>query len=137
MNDVVAHKGKVISASDTHVFVQIERGGACSGCKNKQSCQIIGSKDQIISVKTDKANTYFPDEDVQVLMRTSLGMRAVLYAYVLPFVFLLATFLTVRQFISSEIVQILCAFIPVVAYYFILYKVRNKLEQTFEFFLEN
>ena len=136
MNEVVSHNGKVVSVSDTHVVVQIERGSACKGCVNKNICKIGDSNDHLISIKTADAKTYSLNEDVRILMRTSLGMRAVLYAYVLPFVLLLAMFLTARQFTSSEIIQVLCAFLPVIAYYIILYKIRNKMEKTFQFFLE-
>ena len=135
MKDVVSHAGKVVSVSDTHVFVKVERGSACLGCKNKSACQIGDAKDEIMSIKTAEASSFSADEEVQVLMRTSLGMRAVLYAYLLPLVVLLAAFLAIRQFTSSEIVQVLGAFVLVAAYYFVLYKLRGRLEKRFQFFV--
>ncbi len=135
MKEVVSHKGKVVSVSDTNVFVKIERGGSCVGCKNKGSCQMGESEEQIISVRTDEAKAYFAGEDVNVLMRASLGLKAVLYAYIIPLVFLLITFIVVRQFITSELIQILLAFIPVVVYYVILYKMRDKMDKTFQFYI--
>ena len=136
MKDTVSHTGKVVSVSDTHVFVQIERGSACGGCKNKGFCHVGKEENQILSIPTADANHYSADEEVQILMRTSLGMRALLYAYILPLIFLLIAFLTSRHVTSSEIVQIVCALIPVIAYYFILYKMRNRLEKTFQFYVE-
>ena len=135
MENVVSHIGKIVSLSTTHIFVKINREGACAGCKNKTSCQINQSEEPIIPVQTDEANTYSVDEEVQVIMKTSLGLKAVVYAYLLPLVFLLATFLIVSHFISSEITQILLAFVPVIAYYIILYKMRDRLEKTFQFFV--
>ena len=133
MENTVSHNGKIVSVSAAHVFVKIERGDACGECKNKQFCHIGKSGDPIISIQTDDANTYSIDEEVRVIMRASLGFRAVVYAYLLPLVFLLTTFIVVSQFISSEIVQVLLALIPVVAYYIILYKIRDRLEKTFKF----
>jgi sigma-E factor negative regulatory protein RseC len=133
MKNLISHSGKVVSVSDTHVFVQVERNSACSGCKNKGACRIGDAKNEIISVKTADANTYSANEVVEVLMRTSLGLKAVLYAYVFPFIFLLTVLLTVRQFISSEILQVLFAFIPVIVYYIVLYHLHGKIEQSFQF----
>ena len=135
MENVVSHNGKIVSVSDTHVFVKINREGACEGCKNVKSCQINKSEDTIITVYTEQANVYCVDEEVLVIMKTSLGLKAVVYAYLLPLVFLLATFLIVSQFIHSEIIQILLAFIPVIVYYIILYIIRDRLEKTFQFFV--
>jgi len=136
MKNLVSHTGKVVSVSDTHVFVKIERGSACSGCKNKGACQMGENQEQIIPIKTADTSNYFANEDVHIFMRTSLGMRAVVYAYLLPFVFLLVAFLVARLFTSSEIIQVLCAFVSVIVYYVILYKMRNGLEKTFQFYVE-
>jgi len=136
MKDIVSHTGKVVSVSDTHIFVKIERSSACAGCKNKGVCHIGESKDEIIPIKTAEANTYSSDEEVEVLMHASLGMKAALYAYLLPLILLFAAFLTARFFTSSEIIQVLCALVPVIAYYIILYKMRNRLEKTFQFYVE-
>ena len=135
MKNADSHTGKVVLVSDTHVFVKVERGSACLGCKNKSSCQTGGAKDQVMSIKTTDANSFFADEDVEVLMRNSMGMKAVVYAYLLPFLTLLAAFLGIRQFTSSEIVQVLGAFALVAVYYFILYKMRSRLESNFQFFV--
>ena len=135
MKNVVSHTGKVVSVSPTQVFVQVERNSACSGCKSKGACRIGDAKDEIIPIKTADANRYYPEEEVEVVMRTSLGMKAVWYAYILPLVFLLAVLLTVRQFTSSELAQILSAFLPVIVYYIVLYKIRDKMEQAFQFYV--
>jgi len=136
MKNVVSHTGKVVSVSDTHVFVQIERGGACAGCKSRQACQMGKSENPVIAIQTLAANTYSIDEEVYVIMKTVLGLKAVLYAYVLPFVFLVAAFIVVRQFTSSEIVQVLLALLPVIVYYIILYTLRDRIESSFQFFIE-
>ena len=133
MGEVVYHPGKVISVSQGEVLVKIERGGACSGCSNKTACQFGDSKEHIITIKTPYASSYTEEEDVSVSIRGSLGLKAVLYAYMLPLILLLAAFMVFRLFFASELLQISLAVIPVVIYYLCLYRLRNKLDKTFNF----
>ena len=133
MGEVVYHPGKVISVSEGEVLVKIERGGACSGCSNKTACQFGDSSEHIIPIKTPYASSYTEGEDVSVSIKGSLGLKAVLYAYMLPLILLLAAFMVLRLFIASELLQISLAVIPVVMYYIGLYKLRNKLDKTFNF----
>ena len=133
MGEVVNHTGKVVSVSQEEVVVQIERGGACSGCSNKKACQFGEAKDHIVAIKTQSAASYTEGEEILVSMKGSLGLKAVLYAYLLPLLLLVTTLIVFRLFIDSEALQILFALIPVVVYYLTLYKVRNRLEKKFNF----
>jgi sigma-E factor negative regulatory protein RseC len=133
MEHLVEQKGKVIAVSGTEVCVKIERGEACSGCKNKASCQMGKSEEQIIAVETKQANTYSVGEEVNISMKTSLGLKAVLYAYVLPLVLLLVAFVIAYQFVTSELMQIVIALLPVIVYYLILYRMRRRMKRTFQF----
>ena len=133
MGEVVNHPGKVISVSQEEVLIKVERGGACSGCSNKKACQFGESEDHIVAVKTNDASSYCEGEDVSVSLKGSLGLKAVLYAYMLPLLLLMTAFIVLRLFIDSELLQILFALIPIVIYYFALYKLRNKLDKKFNF----
>ncbi|MDR2409988.1 MAG: SoxR reducing system RseC family protein [Bacteroidales bacterium] len=132
---LIEQKGKVIAVSETEVSVKIERGEACAGCKNKASCQMGKAEEQIITVATKQANTYSVGEEVNISMKTSLGLKAVLYAYVLPLVLLLVAFVMAYQFIASELMQIVIALLPVIVYYIILYRMRYRMEKTFQFYI--
>jgi sigma-E factor negative regulatory protein RseC len=135
MENVIGHKGVVISVSETEVYVKIERSESCGGCKNKASCRMGKEDEQIIPIETKEANTYSAGEEVNISMKTSLGLKATLYAYLLPLALLLIVFITVYQFTSSELIQILFAFFAVILYYFLLYKMRHRMKKTFQFFI--
>jgi sigma-E factor negative regulatory protein RseC len=135
MEHLVYHKGTVISVLGTEVCVKIEHTEACGGCANKNSCRMGKPDEQIITVKTRDARNYCKGEKVNISMKTSLGLKAVLYAYILPLVFLLAAFVIAHHFIASEPVQIILALFPVIVYYIILYKIRHKMEKTFQFYI--
>ena len=133
MQEVVYHPGKVVSATEKEVLVQVERGGACAGCSNKTACIFGDSTTQIIPIKTPQATSYTAGEDVTVSIKGSSGLKAVWYAYILPFVLLIATFILVRLLVDSEPLQILFALVPVAIYYIILYKRRDKMDKKFDF----
>lgn len=133
MKEVVNHVGKIVSATQNEVLVQVERGGACAGCSNKTACMFGDSTTQVIPIKTSHASSYVAGEEVTVSIQGSSGLKAVWYAYILPFILLITTFILVRLFIDSEPLQILFAFVPVALYYFILYKTRDKMDRKFNF----
>jgi sigma-E factor negative regulatory protein RseC len=133
MGNVICHKGTVISVLETEVRIKIERGQACGGCASKESCRMGKSDEQILSIKTKDAKNYRTGEEVNVSMKTSLGLKAVLYAYLFPLVLLLIAFTIVHHFIDSEPVQILLSLLPVILYYLILYRIQNRMEKTFQF----
>ncbi|MDR1182674.1 MAG: SoxR reducing system RseC family protein [Bacteroidales bacterium] len=135
MENVVCHKGTVISVSETEVCVKIERTEACGGCANKTSCRMGKQDEQTVTVQTKDAETYCMGEEVNISMKTSLGLKAVLYAYILPLVFLLVAFAIAHHFIASEPLQIILALFPVIVYYTILYRMRRRMEKTFQFYI--
>ncbi len=133
MREVINHAGKVVSISQNEVQVRVERGGACAGCSNKTACMFGDSTTQIIPIKTSLAPSYAIGEDVIVSIKGSSGLKAVWYAYVIPFLLLIVTFIIIRMFLDSEPLQILLALIPMVSYYIILYKMKDKMDRKFNF----
>jgi sigma-E factor negative regulatory protein RseC len=135
MNNEIRHFGIVVSVSDGQVLVKIERKDACASCKSKKACQLGASENQFISVKTNDSFAYTIGEEVNISMKTSLGFKAIAYAYLFPFLVLIASFLLLRLFTEWEWLQVLSAFLLVALYYGLLYKRRGHLENTFHFFI--
>ena len=68
---------------------------------------------------------------------TSMGMKAVLLAFVLPFVVLFAAlFVTMRVTDGDEATSALVSLCTLIPYYIIIYLLRNKISRTFSFTLE-
>jgi len=136
MGQQISHIGKVTAVGDGEVSVLIERGDACAHCESKKSCgKMMGKNEQTIRVKDKNFQNYSVDETVMVSINSSMGMKAVLLAYVLPLLILMLSLAVGYNRFSSELLQVVAALTPTVLYYIVLYRFRHKIEQNFTFFV--
>ena len=72
-------------------------------------------------------------DQVEVVMRESQGFRAVLYSYVLPFVWMGLVILVTVLIQTSEAITGLAALASIGVYYLVLYQFRQLITKKFEF----
>jgi len=82
--------------------------------------------------KTADFNYKIGDE-VIVYMKKSLGQKAVFYGYLYPFLLVLISLIAMLAITSNEGLSALTALALLVPYYYIIYKLKDKLSTTFEF----
>ena len=68
--------------------------------------------------------------------RTSLGMQAVLIAYLLPFLLMLFTLIFTMHYFDNEPLAAGLSLAVLVPFYVLLYFFRNKLKKNFSFFIK-
>ena len=138
MNNNIKHLGIVESIDGSHVRVKILQSSACSSCRVKGHCNISETKEKIIDIHDkESAGCCSVGQEVMVCGTTSMGMKAVLLAFVLPFVVLLAAlFVTMRVTDGDEATSALVSLCTLIPYYIIIYLLRNKISRTFSFTLE-
>lgn len=127
----INHIGKVVAVDAGGVSVSVERSGACSNCENKKACMMLDSSNQIMKIKDPNYQNYKIGEAVNVSVNSALGLKAVLWAYVIPVIVLIASIAVSFNCFYSELLQVLFALISVALYYLILYFFRNRIEQKF------
>jgi sigma-E factor negative regulatory protein RseC len=66
-------------------------------------------------------------------MEKTMGNKAVLYAYFLPFVILLTTLIVMLSIFHNEAVAGLTSLAILIPYYFILFLQRDKIKKKFTF----
>ena len=138
MNNNIKHLGIVESIDGSHVRVKILQSSACSSCSVKGHCNISETKEKIIDIHDKKsAECCSIGQQVMVCGTTSMGMKAVLLAFVLPFVVLLAAlFVSMRVTDGDEATSALVSLCTLIPYYILIYLLRNKISRTFSFTLE-
>lgn len=138
MNNNIKHLGIVESIDGSHVRVKILQSSACSSCSVKGHCNVSETKEKIIDIHDkESADCCSVGQQVMVCGTTSMGMKAVLLAFVLPFVVLfLALFVTMRITDGDEVTSALVSLCTLIPYYIIIYLLRNKISRTFSFTLE-
>ena len=85
----IKHLGIVENINGSRLKVKIVQSSACSACSVKGHCSASETKEKIIDVYNKNGVPCQIGERVMIVGTTSMGMKAVFLAFVLPFVVLL------------------------------------------------
>lgn len=132
----VSHIGKVVDANPDFITVEIISESACSSCHAAGLCGISEYTSKAIQVPSPAAEYYEVGEEVDVVLKASMGHKAVWLAYVIPLAVLLVFILIPNALGKSELACALCGFFAVAAYYWLLYAFRDKLRDEYVFTLK-
>ena len=128
MSDSIQHQGTVESIDGMHVRVRIVQTSACATCAAHKLCN---------SSETKESVNYIVGQTVNVYGTTSMGMRAVLWAFGVPFVVLVVVLYSSILFTDgNEPLSALAAVGALSVYYLILYMCRNMMAKKFTFTLK-
>lgn len=132
----IKHSGEVVRIERDVVYVRMTVNSACSGCHAKSVCGVDESAEKIVEVCDVVATDYSVGEAVEVaLQNNSMGTKAVVVTYVVPF-FVLALLLVVASVAgASEGLAALVALGGVVVYYALVYMLRQRIKQTIKFII--
>jgi sigma-E factor negative regulatory protein RseC len=132
-NNTIKHLGIVESIQGSHLSVRIVQTSACAACSAKGHCSSADSKDKIIDIIDTAASSYQVGEKVMVVGETSMGMMAVVLAFIIPFVLLIFSLFLFMSLIGNELYAALLSLTVLVPYYFILWLNKTRLKQKFSF----
>lgn len=134
----IKYLGIVENINGSRLKVKIVQSSACSACSVKGHCSASETKEKIIDVYNKNNVPCQVGERVMIVGTTSMGMKAVLLAFVLPFiVLLLALIISLKLTGGDEAVSALVSLGTLVPYYLIIYICRNRLSRSFMFILES
>ena len=131
-NNTIKHLGIVENIQGSHLSVRIVQTSACAACSAKGHCSSADSKDKIIDI-IDTAASSHRGEKVMVVGETSMGMMAVVLAFVLPFVLLIFSLFLLMAWIENELYAALLSLAVLIPYYFVLWLNKTRLKQQFSF----
>ena len=130
------HTGKVVSMTPKTTTVQIVSQSACSECHAAGLCGLSEYTEKAIEVPTSPSATYGVGDEVQVVLKASMGFKAVWIAYFLPLVVLLAIALGLIALGVSEVVAGLAGIGAVALYYLIVWLRRDRLRNEYVFTIQ-
>lgn len=131
--NTIKHLGIVENIQGSHLSVKIVQTSACAACDAKGHCSSADSKDKIIDIIDTEAARYQVGEKVMVVGEMSMGMMAVVLAFVIPFVLLIVTLFLFMALIENELYAALLSLGVLLPYYFILWLNKTRLKQQFSF----
>ena len=133
MQNAIEHQGVIIAIDDKFAHVKIEQISACASCHVKSMCGASEKAEKVIDAHISDSTLKVGDQ-VTVIGQKSLGIQAILLAYVLPFMLIVSVLFIVNIFTTNEIVIGTCALASLIPYFIILRLMRNKIQAKFQFF---
>jgi sigma-E factor negative regulatory protein RseC len=135
MSKIIEHSGIIHQINGKHIRVQITQASACSGCHAKGTCTAADMKDKYIDVEAANSNYKIGDE-VTLYGQSSMGLFAVLLAFVLPFLLVLAVLFILNHFMDNEVLAGVIALGALIPYYITLSFFDTKLRSQFKFHIK-
>ncbi len=129
----ISHKGRVVSVTPEVTTVEIVSESACGACHAKGLCSLGDSKVKMVEVPTSGRSDIRPGDEVEVVLKASMGHKAVLLAYMIPLVLLVAVLLVAVSAGVGELYAGLAAIAAVAVYYFGLWLMRGRLRNEYIF----
>jgi len=127
----VTHNGIVISVNERIASVKIEVQSACSGCHAKGLCSAAELAEKIIETVPDESVE--PGDSVVVEMAQSLGFKAVLFSFFIPFILVVTTLFVTWSITESETAAALISIAVLAPYYAGLIGFKTYFKKNFVF----
>lgn len=132
MSQTIHHEGVVESLEGTVVRVRIMQASACSACHAHGVCMAADSKEKIVEALCED-HTLQAGDKVDVVIAERTGWKAILLAYILPFVVLMGVLGGMNLSGESEAIAGVVAICAVGMYYIVLHFFRHRLQREFSF----
>ena len=132
----IMHSGRILEITPDFTTVQIIVSSACSACHAKTMCGMSEDEEKVIMVPTDPYAEHKVGDEVQVMTKMSMGMKAVWISYVIPLAILMILILSLSSVIGNEFLMGGVAIAGVAVYYFFIWLFRDRLSDQFEFYIK-
>lgn len=134
--NTICKEGIVRAVNGDYIEVEITVSSACSECHAKSICIPTDHKRETVTAQSLYGEHFEPGEKVQLVLKGSAGNKAVILAYLLPFVVLMIALFGTYALTKSELAGVIVSLVFVILY-FILLKTQNKrIERQFQFFVK-
>ena len=109
-----------------------------TACGNGLSSASKVSEEKVkeIEVPTDPYATWNVGDEVRVMLRQTMGLKAVWISYVIPLIILMILILTLSALKLHEVFVGLTSVCAVAVYYLVIYLMKDRLAKDFVFYLK-
>lgn len=129
-NYEIEHQGYISKITNQVITVSLKGNINCEGCKAKTACGVSDSSDKEIEI-FETNSTFSLNQPVQLVLKKQLGLKAVFWAYVFPFILMLLVLIIASSFFKEWIAGLL-SLLVLVPYYLIIYRLNNFFEKVFK-----
>ncbi|MBO4447669.1 MAG: SoxR reducing system RseC family protein [Bacteroidales bacterium] len=133
----ISHKGRIVEITPEFTTVEIVSEAACAGCHAAGFCGLSGSATKAVRVPTVSYPLRQLGQEVELVIRKSMGYKAVWLAYVFPLIVLLAVLLGLVALGAGQLEAGLSALGAVAVYYLLLWIFRDRLSNEYSFHIKD
>ena len=129
----ISHRGRIVSITPEITTVEIVSESACAACHAKGLCSLGDSTVKQVELPTRGWDNYDVGQEVNVVLRASMGHKAVWLAYVIPLIILVAALLGTLAAGGSELLAGGVAIGAIALYYLVIWLLRGRLRNEYIF----
>ena len=129
----IEHIGIIQKIDGFNIQVSFSVQPACSGCHAKNVCSIAGMEQK--SVHIIQTGNFRIGEQVMVILKKSLGYKALLLGYLIPFIIVLLFLVLFTILLNNELLAGLYSLLVLIPYYMVLYLFRENIRKEFSFII--
>ena len=133
----IKHSGIIVNITQNIVSTEIVSHSACASCQSKSVCQLSESKDKRIDTRVFNPENYAIGQSVNVVMQEQQGLKAVFWAYVMPFFVCIIALFGLSMISDNELIYGGGAILTATLYFFGLKLVSKRLAKKFVWYLES
>ncbi len=133
MENKISHEGIITKIEDCNIEVKILSRSACASCNIKGACNMSEMQEKIITIPAPKDKNLSIGQEVKISMGLGQANRAVIFAYVIPLIILVAMIFILSTLKIEEGLNALISIGTLIPYYLILFLFRNRLKRKFEY----
>lgn len=133
---VIKHSGVVSKVTGDTIEVEIISKSACASCHAKGVCGASDSESKTITINREDDGYFKIGDSVNVSIKYTMGMKAVVIAYVLPLFIILVLLLTLSVVLHSELYVAAITIGALALYFFVLSLAKRRLGNKFIFSVE-
>lgn len=128
--DTFIHSGIISKINSKTITVHLEQNIHCESCRAKSSCGISESSTKKVEI-INSNDSFKINEEVHVVLKKAIGLKAVFWAYLFPFILMFSTLIIASIFLGELQAGLLSLFI-LIPYYLVLYFLQNTLKTAFQ-----
>ena len=136
MGNKISHSGIVENVMEGCVKVRIVQSSACAACKVAGHCNAADFKVKIVDVFCCDTSEYSVGQNVIVSASKDVANKALLLGFGIPFLLLICVLLITLRLTNEEGFAALVAVGSLVPYYFMIWLMRDKIQQRISFQIE-
>lgn len=130
---LIEHQGIVSGVQGEIISVNLSNISNCSGCHAKAMCNVSETDNKVIEVINSQKSGFQKGDQVIVEFEKSLGPKALLLGYLLPFFMVIFTLIISHAITGNEVFSGISSLLVLIPYYLVLYYLRSFLKKEFSF----